>query len=134
LISQLVRIAIAHIALAANWELLQSPKSTDEQLAALQHDWTDLEFFSGIENALVMERAMAEMTLATMRNSSAAFRRAANGWGRTRPSNGNWLEQAAEMTVLKTKETLWNYAWSYPDQLKALQGHQAVIEAARQLK
>ena len=135
-ISQLVRMAIAHIALAANWELLQSANATDEQLAALQRDWTGLEFSPAVENALLMERAIAEMTLARMRNSSAAFNQVANGWGSTRnaSSAGNWLDQAAELTVLKTKETVWHFAWSYPDQLKALQGHQAVIEAVRQFK
>jgi hypothetical protein len=35
-ISELVRIAIANIALTANWEILQSPNLTDEQLAGLQ--------------------------------------------------------------------------------------------------
>ncbi len=134
-ISQLVRIAIAHIALAANWELLQSSRTTDEQLAALQRDWAELEFSPAVENALLMERALAEMTLTRMRNSSAAFKRVANGWGSSTPgSSGNWFEQAAELTVLKTKEAVWQYAWSYPDQLNALEGHEAVIEAIRQFK
>lgn len=133
-ISQLVRILIVHIALAATWELLQSSRTSDEQLAALQRDWTNLEFSQAVENALVMERAEAEMTLTRMRSSSAAFKRVANGWGSAPGSSGNWFEQAAELTVLKTKETVWQYAWSYPDQLKALKGHQVVIEAARQLR
>ena len=34
-ISELVRIAIAAIALTANWEVLQSTNLTDEQLAAI---------------------------------------------------------------------------------------------------
>jgi len=133
-ISQLVRIAIAHIALAANWELLQSPITTDQQLEGLQRDWAELEFSPAVENALLMERAMAEMTLTRMRNSSAAFKRVANGWGSAPARSGNWFEQAAEFSVLKTKETVWQYAWSYPDQLKALEGHQAVIEAIRQFR
>jgi hypothetical protein len=62
------------------------------------------------------------------------FRRVANGWSGGRGNSGNWFDQAAEAAVLKTKETVWNYAWSYPDQLKALEGHQAAIEAVRKFK
>src|SRR5439155_10061102 len=69
IISQLVRMAMGHIALAANWELLQSSGVTDAQLAAVQRDWLELEFLAGSENALLMERAMAEQTLARMRRS-----------------------------------------------------------------
>lgn len=133
-ISQLVRIAIVQIALATTWELLQSPRITDAQLAAVQRDWMEEGFAPAVENALLMERAIAEMTLTRMRNSSVSFRRVANGWSPGGGSSGNWFDQAAEATVLKTKETVWNYGWSYPDQLKALQGHQILIEAARQFK
>ncbi|MEY2430219.1 MAG: hypothetical protein QOJ40_3104, partial [Verrucomicrobiota bacterium] len=79
-ISQLVRIAISQIALAATWELLQSPGTTGEQLATLQTDWAGLGFSIAVENALLMERALAEMTLNRMRNSSVSFRHVANGW------------------------------------------------------
>ncbi|MEY2427607.1 MAG: hypothetical protein QOJ40_492, partial [Verrucomicrobiota bacterium] len=87
-----------------------------------------------VENALLMERALAEMTLNRMRNSSVSFRHVANGWSGGGGTSGNWFDRATEATVLKTRETVWNYAWSYPDQLKALAGHQAAIEAIRQFK
>ena len=48
-ISELVRIAIAQIALTANWEILQSPNMTDEQLAELQRDWMGLDFIHGMK-------------------------------------------------------------------------------------
>src|SRR5205823_3080096 len=93
IISQLVRIAIAHVALTANWELLQSPGVTEQQLAALQRDWTEIQFLSGAEHALIMERAMSEAALARMRKSSAEFRRMANGWGsRSSSGSGDWWE------------------------------------------
>lgn len=50
-ISELVRIAIAQIALTVNWEILQSPNMTDEQLAAMQRDWMGLDFIHGYKNA-----------------------------------------------------------------------------------
>src|ERR1051326_2476121 len=73
IISQLVRIAIANIGIAVTWELLQSPKVTDEQLTILQREWIDAEFLRGSENALLMERAMCEAAGARMRQSSAEF-------------------------------------------------------------
>jgi hypothetical protein len=130
-ISQLVRIAIAHIGIAANWDLLQSPAVTDDQLAELQRSWSELEFIHAAEGALEFERASTQAELAKMRNSSAAFRQIANGWsGRAAPS-GPWYQQAGEMTLMKTKESLWRVAWSYKDELRALHGSQAMLEAVR---
>jgi hypothetical protein len=129
-------MAIAHITLTATWELLQSPNSTEAQLAKLQHDWAEVEFMQATEDALLMERAMSEATLAQMRNSSGAFRSVATGWrsGSGGSGSGDWFRQAGEMTLLKTKETLWHFAWSYPDQLRSLKGHQAILEAVRMVK
>ncbi len=138
-ISQLVRIAIAAIAFAANWELLQAPNLTDAQLAALQQDWTELRFFQGAESALAMERAMGLVTMERMKNSSAAFRQMAGLLGSAAPgastsSTGGWsqvsesLWRGAEMTG---KEFMWRAVWSYPDQYRALQGEQALLDAIR---
>ena len=69
-ISELVRIAIAQIAVPATWEILQSTNVTEEALAALQHDWMSLEFIRGDENALAMERVISGITLTKWRNSS----------------------------------------------------------------
>jgi len=70
-ISELVRMAIAHVALSANWEILQSPDLTDAQLAALQRDWTSLEFIRSAEDALVMERMIGLITGKKWRNSNS---------------------------------------------------------------
>ena len=43
IISELVRIACASIAQGATWEILQSPKVTEDQLAMLQASWMRLE-------------------------------------------------------------------------------------------
>jgi hypothetical protein len=129
IISQLVRLAIAHIAMAATWELLQSPKATDEQLASLQREWTEAEFLQGGENAVMMERAMCEMALERMRQSSAEFRRHASMFSQNSPSG--WLEQVANSTVLKTKESMWRFAWSDPDELRMLRGEQIILETFR---
>ncbi len=43
-ISELVRIAVAQMASAVTWEILQSTNVTDEQLAELQEDWASFDF------------------------------------------------------------------------------------------
>lgn len=133
IISQLVRIAIAHIGVAATWEFLQSSRVTDEQLAILQRDWADAEFLRGAENALLMERAMSEAAAARMRQSSAEFRQNATMYSRGTSSAGlsGWAEQAANSAVLKTKESMWRFAWSDPDELKMLRGQQVILNTIR---
>lgn len=145
IISQLVRIAGTAITLNANWELLQSPDLTDGQLATLQRDWSELEFLHATENALAMERAMLELTVGQMRSSSAEFKKMASGFtfGGSGPSgsSGNWFEDAKEFSKetlekakMKTKETAWRVAWSHPDQLRALQGDQVLLETLRRVQ
>lgn len=145
-ISQLVRFAIAHIAATAVWEYLQAPQLPDAELAELQQGWTDLEFAHATENAMMMERALGEMTMEDMRRSRAQFRKVANGWGGGGGAGGagaavnlaDAVKDAAnetwEGTIQTSRELTWRVAWSYPDQLRMLRGHQALLEAMRQFQ
>jgi len=130
-ISQLVRLSIAHIALAANWELMQSSAVTQKQLADLQNAWMSEDYLQGAENALLMERAMGEQTADELRESSASYRAV---MGITSSRVGDWLGDLGRAAADKGKETMWRYAWSYPDQLKGLQGKQALLEGLRRIK
>jgi hypothetical protein len=144
-ISQLVRMAIAAIGAVGTWELLQAPNVTDEQLASIQSDWSRLEFILAAENTLAMERAMGQMTVEQMRNSSTEFRKVVSGvsgfsWpGMAAPGGGgDWFGQVQQFgkniwnnTRLKAKESVWRFAWSYPDQLRVLKGQQVLIECTR---
>jgi len=139
-ISQLVRIAIVAITLPPTWELLQSTNVTDEQLATLQRDWQELEFIHAAEQALQMERAMGIVTFAQMRNS----RDPANEFYGMGPSGssgssgfGDWLEDLKGVwtgTKRHTALALRRASWSYTDELRALQGQQALIETLRQIQ
>src|ERR1700677_4569640 len=73
-ISELVRIAIAQMALAGNWELLQAPEVTDKQLAELQQSWTNSNFIQSGLNALEMERISGRISLDKWRSSNAQFK------------------------------------------------------------
>lgn len=145
LISQLVRYAVTSIGSSGTWDLLHAPNITDEQLAQIQSDWSRLEFTRAAENALAMERAMGQMTIAQMRESSAEFRKLASGfaWPGAGPAVAadDWFGQAEQFAKdtwdksrLKAKETAWRFSWSYSDQLRTLQAQQVLINCARQAR
>jgi hypothetical protein len=132
-ISELVRIAIAQIALTVNWEILQSPNLTDEQLAELQQDWMSLDFIRGEEDALTMERVSGEISLAIWRNSHAGLQRYFDIEEGARKSMGlsGGEETLWGKAKITTKIFMWRWWWSYPDELRSLKGYDVLINAAR---
>ena len=128
-ISELVRIAIAQIALTVNWEILQFPNLTDEQLVELQRDWMSLDFIRGEENALAMERVTGRITSAKWRSSNAKLQDYLETW--TRLGLSDQEETALDNLKIKTKVILWRYWWSYPDELRALESYEVFLETAR---
>jgi hypothetical protein len=117
IISELVQIAIAAIAVPPTWEVLQSPNVTDAQLAQLQNSWNALDFIHADENAIEMERAIGLMDVARWRASNKAIQQQL-------PSD----KLAAPMATVQI--FLWRYWWSYPDELRRLKGDEAVLEMA----
>ena len=132
-ISELVRIAIANIALTVNWEVLQSTNVTDEQLAELQNDWASLNFIRSGENALEMERVSGEITLRKRRRSNAELQRQFDLGRRARESMGlpNEDENLWDKTKVTAKVFTWRYWWSYPDEARALKGYEVLLETER---
>jgi hypothetical protein len=131
-ISELVRIAIAQIAAPVVWEILQSTNVTDEQLATLQHDWMNLEFIRGDENALAMERVIGRITITKWRDSSYELQ---NYFDRL--ENFEDTEQkdtAFDKFKIIIKVFMWRYWWSYPDELRLLKADQAVLETVRSVE
>jgi hypothetical protein len=132
-ISQLVRIAITQIASAADWELLQSTNLTDEQLATLQSDWTELEFVQAAEHVLPVEREGGETTLAKWRSSNSELQRyfdltkqAHENLGFSDEEDSTWNK-----TKTKTRIFLWRYWWSYSDELRCLKGYEVLLNTMR---
>ena len=132
-ISELVRIAIAEITVTANWEILQSPNLTGEQLAELQQDWTSLEFIRTEENALAMERAGGEITLSKWRGSTSELERYFEIGENARALMGypDDKETIWHKAKLATQIFMWRNWWSYPDELRCLKGYEVCINAAR---
>ena len=61
LISHLVRIAIAAIAVSPTWELLQTTNVTEAQLDSLQKGWAELDFLSDATNVFALEIGRAHV-------------------------------------------------------------------------
>jgi hypothetical protein len=143
IISQLVRLAMAYHAFNVNWELLQAPGLTEDQLAALQQDWTQANFLLAGENALLMERAMIENALKKLRQSRRPLNKMtrAAAVSAAATNGGAWLEQVTQFsktawqdTKELTREAIWRYSWSYSDELRALKGGRVLLDSLRQAR
>jgi len=129
-ISELVRIAIAQMAVDSTWEVLQSKNVTDEELAALQKDWADLEFIQTEERALEMERACVGIDVKKFRNSNSELMRYLL-MGEALPWNEAPPLTALERMRLRSRAMRWRCWWSYPDELRELKGIQVLLAAPR---
>lgn len=131
-ISELVRIAIASIAVSVSWEVLQSPNLTDGQLAELQNDWAGLDFIRAEENSLAMERVSGEISLAKWRSSYSEMRNYFDLGRKARATMGI----SDDVTILSNakmtaKMFLWRNWWSYPDELRMLEGYEVLLTTIR---
>jgi len=127
-ITELVRIAIAQIALRANWEILQNPNVTDGQLARLQDDWASIEFIRAGEKALELDRVVDEITLQKWRHSDADLWRSFYFY-----KESGLLPKAVALESIQFESQVfrWQFWWSYPDELRTLKGYQATLDAWR---
>jgi len=133
-ISQLVRIAIAQIAAADTWELLQSTNLPDESLAELQKSWSQLEFIQALERAFPVEREGALTTTAKWRSSNSELQHYFDLEKRVQIVLGNDGEEKDslwERLKLKAEIFLWRYWWSYPDELRYLKGYDVLANAVK---
>jgi hypothetical protein len=144
-ISQLVRVAMANIAVNATWELLQSTNASDDNLMELQARWQQQEFFSGVESSVTMERAWAEFLIKSMRISASEFGRVTGGgaggsfWSFT--SSGNWLDDIGGLAKSGWESgkgygglALWQNSWGFDDEMRLLKQNQIELEALREAR
>jgi hypothetical protein len=126
-ISELVRMSLAHITLGSTWELLQFTNVTDEQLAPLQRDWEAIDFVDGEEKALEMERVLEEITMREWRRSDAGLWRTYY----SAPPPGPSPNATIEWAQFKSQIFYWKYWWSYSDELLMLKGQQVSLDTVR---
>jgi hypothetical protein len=130
IISELVQIAIAAMAVPVSWEVLQSPNVTDGQLAQLENGWAALDFIQADENAIEMERAIGLMDVARWRASNKAIQQLLPS-DKLAESMGTRSTITMFDTAKMTSQLfMWRYWWSYPDELRRLKGDEAVLEMA----
>jgi hypothetical protein len=140
IISQLVRLAIAQMALNATWELLQHPGWQDAQLAGLQAQWSSPNFFDAAAPALEMDRAMRLSACALARTSYSNFQTIQLSGGRP-PATvglGQLLAHPSQNTqhfvagvAGYSQYYMWKGDWSYQEELYNLQTTEAALNAAR---
>jgi hypothetical protein len=69
MVHQMVRVTIAGIGLRATWEALQAPGWNEEQLAALQRDWEQVEVMEGAERGFLSTRAYGPIFMESVRRA-----------------------------------------------------------------
>jgi len=147
LISQLVRIAIAALAVGPTWQALQTPGLTDSQLARLQRAWETNEFVVSMNQSLEMERAIGVAMFARLRGSAddaATMMDAMVNWGSLGdpdasgpvPLFGDLVDRFGEggsRIVMKgIYVPLWQFVWSRQDECAYLETMQDLIEGSRE--
>jgi hypothetical protein len=130
IVSQMVRLTIVRIAVGANWEALQAPGWTDEQLAELQAAWASLDLLSPTEPALAMDRAVMAQMIHDCRDSYQGYSTLRGMFQPGRSAPG--LQSVVRDTPLGY--TGWKLLWSYDAELGELEISQSSLETARLLR
>lgn len=134
LISQLVRCAVAFIAFNLTWEVLQYDCWSDAQLAELQKKWADYDFFTPMEKALLMERAIAVIELGRIRAGEYSLSALIGNTAAPPPApsllSWDWFARMFDVRE-QVFLPLWRFAWSQQDELNLCQRMQHMLEAHR---
>jgi hypothetical protein len=136
IISELVRIAIAQMGVAATWDVLQATSVSDEDLTQLQQNWQSLEFTASLEQTMMFERLTSLQELAQVRNSSEKFDEL---WGEFYAPDAplqkteNMFPSPIRRSLFwrKWDELRWRWFWSYLDEARGLQAFQVVVDATQ---
>jgi hypothetical protein len=139
LISHMVRMAMASIAIAPTWELLQATNVTDAQLDVLQKGWEQMDFLSDATNSFAVERIWGmrevEKARATHQGYEDAFGIAASMGSSSGSSSGVLdLEAMTEKPRYAIAEVMWRSSWSYAEELHTLKSEQIILEALRAMQ
>jgi hypothetical protein len=137
MISGLVRVAMAQIAIGLTWEGLQSDEWTDPQLAELQVKWRSMKLFADSSAVLAFERACGIVEIAKLREApnadSLALANPSFAPSGTPADNGVLDKVTHQFGSLyyHLRFSIWKSSWSYDEELCLLQVEQALIETAR---
>jgi hypothetical protein len=127
LVSQMIRVAIAGLALDLTWEALQAEGWSEESLAALQKDWEALELLEAAQKGMLGERASGEAAFSHMRSISAKDRARFVRLGGS--AGGSWNDYLDAWVWMP----LWK-ANSYDDEMLFMEHYQHFLDALRRLQ
>jgi hypothetical protein len=143
-ISELVRIALAGIARASTWEVLQAEGWTDEDLAGLQTAWANQSFAGGMVRGLEGERVYSLVCYDSLRDSNAdtvamlyAMEQFLPGSDSDRPAWEQTVrglpggDAAAEFLKRQVYCRVWRFAWLDQDERRSLGINEQLLTIAR---
>jgi hypothetical protein len=137
IIGHLVRVAITAVAVPPTWEFLQATNATDEQMAAVQNGWEQLNFLKDAENVFATERAWVSGEIEKYRASHENFKELAGGAmamsGSLSGGPSGW-ESLTERPRYAVAEVMWRSSWSYSQELEIIKQNQAILEALRTMQ
>lgn len=131
IISQLIRISCADMAVRRTWELLQTGAANDAQLAAVQAAWQPMDFARDMVRAHEMERALSLDFYVQLRQSRAARAEQLDQWSKIAEMGVTDLVQEPSWRMEYVHLPLWVAAWSEQDSLRALDRWQELIAIGR---
>ncbi|HEY5913129.1 MAG TPA: hypothetical protein VJA21_21270 [Verrucomicrobiae bacterium] len=142
MISELVRIAIAAIAINVSWEALQCPGWNDRQLKVLQDRWQELDLLSQAEAVLACERLFIEKTFDAGRGSFSAVNFQPGGSASGLAELAQVGKEIVDNPAAGVKSAVhrypgywaWKYWQSYDDEIAYGEILQAAIAAVRRAK
>ena len=137
LISQLVRIAIATIAVGNCWPILQDNKVSEEQLARLQKILHDIDLASSMAQAFRGERLMGRDAIHRLRSTETDFQKAIDAFSAVSEDaeessaieNLPYNDEIRDVIRAAIIVPMWRFVWSYEDERRLLEEVQALVEA-----
>ena len=138
LISHLVRIAMASIATAPTWELLQATNTTDQQLAMVQECWQREDFIRPWPTRSGWSAPSRWMPWKNAR--IVRYFQRARGWFFEWCFRRKCLELAADLDSMADGARyqiggfMWRMSWSYSQELKLLHTEQVILESLKSME
>jgi hypothetical protein len=123
LVTQMMRVAIAGLALDVTWAALQVPGWNEASLSGLQRNWETTQFLEKFALSMKMQRAGGAGLFADARTNGFKSVRSRVTWGPVPPRS--WETILREHIL----EPTWRLAWSGSDELYYWQSMQPGLEA-----
>ncbi len=125
-ISQLVRLGVAHVGLRATWEALQSPCWTEPQLEGIQAVWQTNRHAEDMLRSLEMERAIFAETLDLLQKGDPVVVK--EFFGSSESTEADIFDRYVSVHVTAP---FWTEIWGEQARLHFLEQSQQMIEAGR---